>query len=327
MIKISFLLTLIHLHILQKHFSELSLDTFTGDLKIREMLENGWSSPAFVRGLPTMKDISDSSYAPAVDHVRRLLQAPAGCISYENFHQVPEGAKDAYHLGWVALHDSDASTVTSFPTLFHRYRCSWLLSGRFDIPAKIHAMNSQQFIIAVVQLFSQMALLDHIGSHGKRSIPVAQYQHEIYRAAYELTGGRGIWLSPQFATSSVSSEVGRIDFFVERSKGWGIEILQQGDRTPEHLQQFQPSEAYNSWIQTHGLKEHIIIDFRSDNPQPRFERPGKFWSTYMSFPVFPSDCILSGCNLFYVIFDPESSHFQIKDGDHCEVANGSSEQF
>ncbi|KAE9396199.1 hypothetical protein BT96DRAFT_1040804 [Gymnopus androsaceus JB14] len=264
---------------------EVSLNTFLGEANPRETLALCALGKAFERGLPTARSLSHARNASALAYLRTLLQAPEGCISYQNFNNIPEGAMRAYRLGWVVLRDNNASSIAQvrFPSPFHRHRISWLLGGSEMLRADIEAMDLmdlKQFVIAVVKLFSGRALANaarHVNSHGKDSIPEAQYQNGLYRAAYQLTGGKGIWLSPEFGTGGLS-KAGRIDFFVEGTKGWGIELLREGEG------RFNPGGAYHRWIQQGVVKEHIVIDFRPNNANPSKEHLGYN-------------------NLFHVIFD------------------------
>lgn len=255
--------------------------------------------------------ISSPSNASAIAYLRALLQAPDGRISYKDLSRVPEGANDAHHSGWVVLRKSDTTCITHFPSLFHRYQCSWLLSGRFELPAKIEAMDHREFITAIIRSFSPMAMRNaerDCDSQGKRSIPDAHYQHELYRAVYELTGGRGIWLSPEFGTSSLSPKAGRIDFLVGGSKGWGIEILRKGDRMSENPKKIERGRAYGSWIPAGVMKEHIVIEFCSE---PR-DHPGEFRQ-------FDSEAFFI---LIYLVTGTYN-HFSIEDCVHGElVAEG-----
>ncbi|KAJ7209734.1 hypothetical protein GGX14DRAFT_452922 [Mycena pura] len=132
-------------------------------------------------------------------------------------------------------------------------------------------MTLVQFVIAVVKHFSAKALREPECHHN--SIPETQYQNELCRAAWKVTGGHGIWLSHEYGTSSpagriwlsheygTSSPAGRIDFYVRDLHNWGIEVLRQGDRIEEHLRRFSPGGAYHTSIQKGTMKECGILDF------------------------------------------------------------------
>lgn len=264
--------------ILQHRSTEISLDTF---FRHGRMLDRCGSGKAFVRGLPIDTDIVNHFNASALAYVRTLLQALGGCISYEDSGSVPEGAKDAHYLGWVVLRDSVASSIAKvyFPSALHRSQISWLLDGRFELPAQIEAMSLQDFIFTAVESFSRMALLSaerHPNAHGQPSIPEGLYRNELYRAAYEVTGGRGIWLSPEFGTERLSMKTEGVDFFVAKSKGWAIEVLREGDQISEHLKRFEPSGAYYSWILQGVIEKYIVVDFHPNDQHPKHDIPGMF---------------------------------------------------
>ncbi|KAJ7224066.1 hypothetical protein GGX14DRAFT_556954 [Mycena pura] len=118
-------------------------------------------------------------------------------------------------------------------------------------------MALEEFIIEVVRNLSSDALaLAHrhtSGPLGTPSILEAQWQNEVYRCAYKVTGGSGMWFSPEFGTPKTAAN-GRIDFYVGTKK-WGMEILREGDGMDEHV---VPGAAYHKWITTGAITEYVI---------------------------------------------------------------------
>ncbi|KAJ7132316.1 hypothetical protein C8R44DRAFT_977950 [Mycena epipterygia] len=232
---------------------------------------------SFDRGLPRPQTIPDPSHRKAIQFVRQLLEWGGRTFPASS---VPEGARLAHRQGWVTLEEDDetlgeneqSTTTIDFPSPFHLSRFSYLLQGSYALPHAVEQMDLPQFINEVVKSFSSNALRHperHItGSQAKPSIPEAQWQQEVYRGAYKVTQGRGMWISPEFGTSDNSTKAGRIDFYVMGSKKWGIEVLREGDRLEEHLSRFAPGGAYNVWIANGQMLEYVVLDFRAKS-KPR----------------------------------------------------------
>ncbi|KAJ7736764.1 hypothetical protein DFH07DRAFT_927717 [Mycena maculata] len=223
---------------------------------------------AFERGLSTKLDLQEETNTEATAFILQLLQTDPASSTFQV--GLPNGAQQAHKLGWVAIEESEESTIrVAFPSLFHRSRLSFLLLGSKPLPAAIDAMSLRDFICAAVASFSSNAARRTGGPHSSPSIPEAQWQMELYQAAYKLTGGSGLWLSPEFGTGNLVAAIGRIDFFVMGSKHWGIELLRDGDRIPDHFSCFEPGGAYHNWLTQGQITEYVVVDFRSPTgPQP-----------------------------------------------------------
>ncbi|KAJ6567280.1 hypothetical protein DFH09DRAFT_918962, partial [Mycena vulgaris] len=253
---------------------------------------------AFDRGLPRKVAITAQENIPAIQFIHGLLESgPLSCAVDE----LPPGAQSAHYLGWVNLDEDRRSKITAdFPSFFHQSRLSYLLHGSQALTAEVEAMTLQQFIVEVIRSFSANALRhpEHhtTGSHRRRSIPEAQWQNEVYRGAYKVTGGHGLWLSPEFGTGQTASRLGRIDFYVMGSKGWGIEILREGDRIEDHMERFQSGGAYHTSIQNKTMKEYAVLDFRASTAA-RKKYPQHRNLYHISFDEgFQQFCIVN-CNL------------------------------
>ncbi|KAJ6508972.1 hypothetical protein C8R45DRAFT_461445 [Mycena sanguinolenta] len=279
--------------------TQMNLDEFLNFFDSPEhALSNYAQGDSFDRSLPRRNLLDANGEHPAVLFIKGLLETGARRF---NIADLPEGAKEAYRQGWVVyldvLEDSFSSShvFVDFPTLLHRSRVSMLLTGSTSLPTTVEAMDLWQFCCAIVQAMSSTALrgsrdleLSRTGS----SVPEAHYQNEVYRAASKTTKGRGLWLSPEFGTDSSSARPGRIDFFIT-SKGWGIEVLREGDQTDAHLQRFEPGGAYNAWLQKGTIQEYVLLDFRHQTTARKQWPPGT--------------------RLFHVAFDSDFEGFEIKD--------------
>ncbi|KAJ6538493.1 hypothetical protein DFH09DRAFT_1177051 [Mycena vulgaris] len=269
--------------------TKMTLDSFLQEFNApKDALEECAKEEAFHHGFPNRHTLQAPENGEAIDFVSDLLTSSSQTYPSE---ALPDGARRANQLGWVVV-DGKSQTGTirvEFPSLFHQSRISWLLNGSKAPNPNIDAMNLPEFVTAVVKAFSANALRhpERRITHGMPSIRETQWQNEVYSAACRVTGGRGIWLSPELA--------GRIDFYVLGNKGWRIEILRDGDRMEEHLRRFAAGGAYHSWIQKGTMKEYALLDFRSSTTARKK---------------------IPGCSIFHISFDRDFSHFSIQD---CEL--------
>ncbi|KAJ6542577.1 hypothetical protein B0H19DRAFT_1267825 [Mycena capillaripes] len=255
----------------------------------------------FDRGIPKPDILQHPDNLEAVQFLKELLVF--GVLIFRSL-ELPVGARVAHKRGWVTLDQVAESVVVEFPSPFHRSRLSLLLVGDTEPSAEIEAMTLEQFVFHVVRAFSSNALAKAkrhtAGSQGKPSVPEAQWHNEIYRSAYQVTGGgRGLWLSPEFGTPKSAMKSGRIDFFITGSKQWGIEVLREGDRIDEHLDRFLPGGAYSDWITKGDLKQYVVLDFRTKS-QPREKIPNHptyhitFTPDFQNFAIMDSELNLLG---------------------------------
>jgi hypothetical protein len=111
-----------------------------------------------------------------------------------------------------------------------------------------------------LKYFSPTSLASHARKVGRApgaTRPEAQYAYELYRCLYKVTGGKCTIHSEYSYTVE-----GRIDLFLKKRK-WGIEVLKDGDRMPQHINRFEPQGAYGSWK---VVSKYIILDFRTKPP-------------------------------------------------------------
>ncbi|KAJ7207125.1 hypothetical protein GGX14DRAFT_636360 [Mycena pura] len=131
---------------------------------------------AFARGIPSDKDLKNPSNIDSLGFCQKLLEAD-GPLFFEK-HEIPDGAQQAHKRGWIMLDEvANSATQADFPSPFHRSRLSYLVALK----------NPERHVS---------------GPGSKPSVSEAQYQNEFYRAAYQVTGGPGLWLSPEFGTGN-----------------------------------------------------------------------------------------------------------------------------
>ena len=113
---------------------------------------------------------------------------------------------------------------------------------------------------AVLRRFSQKSLL-RTHEPSASSTPEFKFHEEWYRA-FNCLVGRGVALSSEW---SFAGE-GCVDFRI-KERGWGIEIVRDGDRLDEHCEWFLPVGSYNGWVSESILKDWLILDFRHSVPK------------------------------------------------------------
>ncbi|KAK7684433.1 hypothetical protein QCA50_012380 [Cerrena zonata] len=235
-----------------------------------------------------------------VNFFRDLLKANKIIVEVED--AIYTVAMEVRMRGWAAVEVLDGHLVAQFASPLHRAWMSLYLDPQ-PLHPKFAAMSLLDFVQLVICHFSSPILANperHSTSSQPVSVPEGQWQNEFYRAAYALTDGCGIWLSPEFGTDPRPGQPGRIDFYISDKK-WGIEILRDGDRVTEHLERFQNPRAYHQWI-VNGLIEHyIVLDFRVKRVQKKY--PG-------------------ATNLYRIIFDGGYTSFEMLDCNSTVVHTG-----
>ncbi|KAJ7668586.1 hypothetical protein DFH06DRAFT_1321830 [Mycena polygramma] len=236
----------------------MSLPTFLATFdNPADALRYSCSGDAVLRGLPSKPTIQHAANGAIVKYCKKLL-IQNGPFIYP-VGEVPEVAHQAHKLGWLITEAEDPEenrVRVDFPSPLHRARLGYLLMGEEVPPLDVLKLTLREFLLQVIPCFSGNALLR--ANPGELSVPEAQYHNEFYRACSERTGGRGMWLLPEFGNSE--GKRGRIDFFMG-SVGWGIEFLREGDRM-DHLARFGQDGVYHVWTKNHAIKEWVVLDCR-----------------------------------------------------------------
>ncbi|KAJ7602051.1 hypothetical protein DFH06DRAFT_1024354, partial [Mycena polygramma] len=186
--------------------------------------------------------------------------------------ELPPVALEAHKRGWVIREDEEPDgrlVRVEFSSPLHAARLSYLLTGPRTLSAEYASLSLRDFVIRVFSRFNGDNLQcpdRRINERGEISVPEAAYVHEFYRACNEMTGGGGLWLSPEFGTSQ--GRAGRVDFYVG-SKRWGIEFLREGDDIEGHLARFNEEGAYYPWTVAGTIQEWVVVDCRM------YSTPGK----------------------------------------------------
>lgn len=101
--------------------------------------------------------------------------------------------------------------------------------------------------------------------------------HQITQAATTVLG-QGSDVSPEIGNFFGSD--GKLDFYIDSNKQWGIELLREGDRLTKHLARFEPGGEYeNIKLRAYVIQcsyfvliwlpsSKAVIDFRRENKTP-----------------------------------------------------------
>ncbi|KAE9392758.1 hypothetical protein BT96DRAFT_979250 [Gymnopus androsaceus JB14] len=241
----------------------------------RKLLECCSMEPSFMRGLPDGESLE--RYPSGATYLRELLKVH-NYLAYPSA-DVPDGAREAHSVGWVIFMEQKCPildnptivqdiTFVGFPVLLKLCTPKCFASFWWD---SLHTRSS----------LSERIL---------QSCPCGYWGH-------------GLWLSPEFGTevSTSSKNGGRIDFFVGGSKGWGIELLREGDRMPEHVLRFERGGPYFPWIQNGLITHHVVLDFHN-----------------VTTPCTPYE----GTFLYHILFHSDFTQFTIQDASLDDIGGG-----
>lgn len=279
------------------------------------------ASSGLTRSLPSIAQIREFDTS-LLDFFRCLLTSDAPLV-YSEPSPFYQSGLQARKYGWAVIEESSAGWTAEFSSPLHRLWMSFHLLEQ-PLDDRFKTMTLVQFVTSVISHFSP-AVLRSSDRQSMSSLsatsPEPHWQTEFYRAAYALTNGRGIWLSPEYGTDLGIPRRGSIDFHVGEKK-WAIDILRDGDKVEDHLRRFNTPGAYHHWIQTGAITDYIILDFRINQAKKNY--PG-------TLPLFPNSkfiihiyILLLGANEYYrVIFKDDYSGFDLI-GCNCNIVSTNS---
>ncbi|KAJ6467025.1 hypothetical protein C8R45DRAFT_939008 [Mycena sanguinolenta] len=103
-----------------------------------------------VRGLPRDTDLKRRGNMAALEFCEKMIGI-AGPLEVDPT-KLPEGAMDAYKLGWLSMDEvrtpEQTITIMDFPSLLHRCRLSSLLYGSDQPNTRVQAMTLEEFAFA-----------------------------------------------------------------------------------------------------------------------------------------------------------------------------------
>lgn len=142
---------------------------------------------------------------------------------------------------------------------------------RLAFPSRLQALpvniNIDQWLLLVLRTFQPNLLSD-----AQSGFKEGMLQHEFWR-------GASLCLPPTHRVAAEVSRVlkqgtpliaGELDFWVNSTLEWAIELLRQGDRKGEHLERFERDGVYGPL----RAKQWRVVDFRlATDPQASLPRP------------------------------------------------------
>ncbi len=198
-------------------------------------------------------------------------------VTEANFQTASEKSalQHCFRNGWLHADKLEDGTGYFFASSLHQWYVEWKLWGRVSREqfreARIKANSLLELVIDVIHLFSPRLLSAQrrLGPGCIQRPPEAQYQDELYRCCHALSEGSMVTF-PEFGTAK-----GRVDFYIP-DKGWGIELLRDGDWLASHWGRFSQEGLYRTTI---SLTDYIIVDCRTTHPLK--EHPRK-WTLPLS---------------------------------------------
>ena len=131
----------------------------------------------------------------------------------------------------------------------------------------------EEFLLECLSQIPRDVLANSLGV-GTNDLPLERtWQMEFYRIAWSLLP-KGTYLSAD--VGSVFGSTGKLDFYVNTKKKWGIELLREGDGISQHCDRFSSKGIYASI----PVKEFVVIDFRSDLKEARLTLPNLWTASY-----------------------------------------------
>ncbi|KUF86723.1 hypothetical protein AM587_10001003 [Phytophthora nicotianae] len=142
-----------------------------------------------------------------------------------------------------------------------RYYYKWLFPGRgYENPTSLH-----ELIRKVIGSMSASAL-DRSVVRNDDFPNEAVFQHQFMSTLAQHTTST-CYICPELSRvfptppGQPSTRIdGKIDFYLNGSLRWGIELLVNGDKIGEHMSRFAAGGKYAAL----GAKEYVIIDFRGN---------------------------------------------------------------
>ena len=135
--------------------------------------------------------------------------------------------------------------------------------------AKSPTTSFEDFLTRTIERFCPTKLINSLGKGVNSYLLERTWQMEWYRSATTVV--------PMDAT--VSADVGPVfgssgflDFYVNGSHSWGIELLREGDKLQEHANRFGTGGTYSNI----PLKKWAVLDFRCQLKEVRDPKQN-FW--------------------------------------------------
>jgi len=220
------------------------------------------------RGVPRFSTLNDDE--------RRICQE----LVLKNDIRLPQtGVEQQTCLALIksgALLLNETAVTVSFSSPLISYLATISLCSS-DRPAADQVKDIDEFIIMCLQRLRQSFLQNSKGRGSEDKLLERSWQMEFFRAATSCLG-RDTHISPD--VGHIFGTTGFLDFYVNDTKQWAIELTREGDELGEHVSRFEFGGLY----QLIPKKGAAILDFRSETKKPRGLKE-RVW-----YVLYNSDC-------------------------------------
>ena len=164
--------------------------------------------------------------------------------------------------------------------------------------AETSSLKLKEFLTKTISRMDK-SLLKFSRGQTSTEIPLeAAWQMEFYTRAVSYLP-MNINISPE--VGKVFGIDGRLDFYVNGGKQWGIELTRESSKLQEHLDRFGVNGAYHPI----GCLDWVVVDFISESKYKRNKQSGKLLEhENLCYAVYKED--FSSIKVYYLDQDPES---------------------
>ncbi|KAL5365252.1 hypothetical protein BJX96DRAFT_8757 [Aspergillus floccosus] len=261
----------------------------------------------FARGLPTGNVLQNPTVAKVL---KRAVLSTDGLM--KSSFSINSAEAEALHFvwaqGWLLAQSAGNDTRYIFPTAVHQWYCSCVYAPIYGNTKTLACGSPLALVRDVVRRFNPCQL-----SMPQRSmdcdIPPLEdhYSKEFYRCIDEVLKGRLV-VSPEFMVNC-GTQAGSLDFFIP-DMAWGIELVRNNDRIPEHLARFEPKGQYHRLVEQRNMEEWIVLNFTTKRPSKRrTEYDGRLYHL-----VFTDD--FKSVEILDANLEQESSFYLLENGSY-----------
>ncbi|KDQ06792.1 hypothetical protein BOTBODRAFT_181262 [Botryobasidium botryosum FD-172 SS1] len=210
-------------------------------------------------GVPSLEDIRGKTST-----FRRLLEH--GYIDVDKEDDATDekvSLRECNQCEWLHTDMFEGKVRYQFPSPLHMACISWSLE---PVEADIPYDTLHDLAVATIKRLrpSQLVGVRRVGGGGSQEEPAAMgYKAGFYRSLFNLIQGN-VRIGLEHA-SDVGTRAGRIDFFIP-TKEWAVECTREGYGLEEQESRFAADSAYDAWLASGHMADHILLDFRTTVP-------------------------------------------------------------
>jgi hypothetical protein len=229
-------------------------------------------SPAFRTSLESTRSfIWTQTWQPTNEESQFLREVFLSCDSESSFDDnldLNESTRRKF-LKSGLLASSGRGLQLQFAAPIMRTILGRLLFATTRVSNPSNPTTFNEFMTRTIERMSPSALAKSLGRGVNSRLLERSWQMAWYKAATS-TSPYGSTISPD--VGSVFGSVGFLDFYVNGSYCWGVELLREGSQIKEHAKRFVRGGQYEEI----PLQEWAIVDFRHHSKAVR-ELRSNFW--------------------------------------------------